>query len=71
VDKILNNYTGYYEPFVLLVDVVNLDADWLHMAYGKQLEALGAHPGDMIEFNAAIDSDQLKRPTKFELRKDD
>jgi hypothetical protein len=77
IDRLLNDFTGRYDPFVLLVDIVNLDAggkafaDFLHLAYGKQFEALShLHRGDVIEFNAAIDGSTLKRPTKLELRKD-
>jgi hypothetical protein len=78
IDRIPNDFTGRLEPWALLVDVINLDAggarfaDWLHLAYGKQFEALGhLRPDDIIEFNAAIAGSTLKQPTKFEVKKDD
>jgi hypothetical protein len=78
IDRIPNDFTGRLEPWALLVDVINLDAggelfaDWLHLAYGKQFEDLGhLRPGDIIEFNAAIEGSTLKRPTKFGVKKDD
>ena len=71
-ERLANNYNNFLQPFALLVDIVNLDAggerfaDWQYFAYGKQLEALGIlRSGDQIEFNAAIDGDELKRPTRL------
>lgn len=66
-----NDFTGRYDKFILFVDITNLEtlarhADWQSFAPGKQFAALDPlTAGDVIEFNAAITDDGLKRPTKI------
>lgn len=65
-----NPYGVRDNVYAMLINVTNLTtqerfADWQLFAYGKQFDALGPlEPGDVIEFNAAIVGEELKRPTK-------
>lgn len=58
------------DRFALLLDVVNLEtgerfAEWQLLTFGKQFDALGPlQPGDLVEFDAVVVGDALKRPTK-------
>ena len=70
-----NPFTGWYEDFLLLVDLSNLAtkehiADWQWFSLGKTFEALGQlNQGNVLEFNAALENSQLKRPTKIVRKK--
>lgn len=60
-----------WQRVLLLVDLTNLATgerftDWQWFARGKQIDALGQlERGDIIEFTASIEGNQLKRPAQI------
>jgi hypothetical protein len=71
-DREANPFSGWYDNFVGLVDIVNLETGRQHAAYqrfalGRQFESLGdLEQGDIIELNAAIgENGTLKQPTRL------
>jgi hypothetical protein len=64
-----NKFKSWWDSKLLFGDIVNVAtgervADWQLFTQGKTFEALGLEEGDLIEFNAAFEGKQLKRPTK-------
>lgn len=73
-DQKFNEFKGWYDPLVLLIDLVDLTsgeqvAEYQFFTLGKSFIDLGElQRGDVVEFNATIEGGQVKRPTRLSVK---